>query len=751
MRARSWSRGAVSTNPPNLSKNGRRIRFEGGLELDPQAYALRLAGRAVKLERIPMELLLLLVEHKNELVSREQIVERVWGKEVFLDTDNSINAAVRKIRQVLKDNPEQPRFLQTVTGRGYRFIAALEEPAQAEKVPVSGESTSVILSAATVAPLHKKPVGWKIAAGFVIVLIIGGTGYSWWAKQQRPSPVRLLSQRRLTGNGPEFNVVSAAISPNGKYLGFSDRLGIHLQTIETNEKQDVPAPGGLTPATVFWEFRQWFPDSTRFLARLAEPGMPISLWSVPVIGGPPQKIIEDITDAYGVSPDGLNILFTRASIAMGEREIWIMSFRGESPHKLRTADDNSGFQQVVWSQNGNTIAYALSRRHGATVDNFVESCDLNGANVKRLLSDSGMEEFAWLAPNRIVYSRRAKAGTDYYSDNLWELLVNNDGMPQGQPYPLTDWSGFWINNLSSSADGKRLTFLRGNSHETVFVGDWTKSSAALVNVRRLTADDFSSLPLAWTLDSREVVFSSKRGETRQIYKQSIDSNDSPHLLTIAPASDFYIGRLSPDGSSLLVEGESRATAKMGLYRVGMDGGIPQLLFETEGMVDFRCTERAVNFCVFGLMEPDQNFLTISTFDPVRGKGEELLKIPVQSGARYNWALSPDGAQLGILARDWNMNTIRLFPVHGGSPRTIATKGYSNLRSLDWSSDSKSIFVGTYGPSGAILLRVDLRGNVVAVWRQPQPLNTWVIPSPDGKHVLIYGTSAEANVWMIDDF
>ena len=74
-----------------------------------------------------MELLLLLIEERGQLVTRNQIIERIWGKNVFLDTDNSINAAIRKIRQVLKDDAEQPRFVQTITGRGYRFIAQVAE------------------------------------------------------------------------------------------------------------------------------------------------------------------------------------------------------------------------------------------------------------------------------------------------------------------------------------------------------------------------------------------------------------------------------------------------------------------------------------------------------------------------------------------------------------------------------------------------------------------------------------------------
>lgn len=114
-----------------------RIRFGGDFELDVRSYELRRSGRLLKLERIPSELLLMLIEQRGQLVSRGQIVERIWGKDVFLDTDNSINAAVRKIRQVLKDDPEQPKFVQTITGRGYRFIATVNE------TPVGSERGSM--------------------------------------------------------------------------------------------------------------------------------------------------------------------------------------------------------------------------------------------------------------------------------------------------------------------------------------------------------------------------------------------------------------------------------------------------------------------------------------------------------------------------------------------------------------------------------------------------------------------------------
>src|SRR5208283_2775689 len=98
------------------------IGFED-FDLDARNYRLRRSGQHVKLERIPLELLLLLADRAGEVVTREEIAERLWGKGVQLDTENAINTAIRKIRLALGDDPAQPRFVQTVTGKGYRFIA----------------------------------------------------------------------------------------------------------------------------------------------------------------------------------------------------------------------------------------------------------------------------------------------------------------------------------------------------------------------------------------------------------------------------------------------------------------------------------------------------------------------------------------------------------------------------------------------------------------------------------------------------
>jgi TolB-like protein/Flp pilus assembly protein TadD len=112
----------------------RLLRF-GGFELDIPAYELRRGSQVIKMERLAMDLLLFLIARRGELVSRDQIVEKLWGKDVFLDAEHGVNTAVRKVRLALEDHPTHPRFVQTTPGKGYRFIASVHEVSEQEKEP----------------------------------------------------------------------------------------------------------------------------------------------------------------------------------------------------------------------------------------------------------------------------------------------------------------------------------------------------------------------------------------------------------------------------------------------------------------------------------------------------------------------------------------------------------------------------------------------------------------------------------------
>src|SRR5437588_11126570 len=173
------------------------------VELDLRRYELRRGSSVLKLEKIPMELLILLVERRDQLVGREEIIARLWGKDVFLDTEQGINTAIRKIRLTLGDDPNDPRFLQTIVGKGYRFVGPITvipatAPAPAP-VPATDEETQP--------SRPKTALRWKLVA-FAAVFMLASAAvvafryFDWirWFPRRSVHSIAVLPLKNLSGN-----------------------------------------------------------------------------------------------------------------------------------------------------------------------------------------------------------------------------------------------------------------------------------------------------------------------------------------------------------------------------------------------------------------------------------------------------------------------------------------------------------------------------------------------------------------------
>ncbi len=186
------------------------FRF-GDFVLDVPAYELRRNGRRVRLERQPMDLLILLVGQRGQLVSRSQIVDGLWGKDVFVDVENGVNTAIRKLRQALRDSPDAPTFIETVPGKGYRFIATVEVLPDV----VGGEQTSTAKAEAAAAgasfPVPEPVVGGRAAgrrasarlvlAALTLAALAGAFLWAWKRPAESGAPVTIavLPFDNLTG------------------------------------------------------------------------------------------------------------------------------------------------------------------------------------------------------------------------------------------------------------------------------------------------------------------------------------------------------------------------------------------------------------------------------------------------------------------------------------------------------------------------------------------------------------------------
>jgi TolB-like protein/DNA-binding winged helix-turn-helix (wHTH) protein/tetratricopeptide (TPR) repeat protein len=221
------------------------IRF-GDFELDVPAYQLRKGGRAVKLERLAMDLLILLVSRTGELVLRGEIVERLWGRDVFVEVDASVNTLVRKVRRALADPVDRPRFIETVSGKGYRFIGALDAapgPPAAAAAPLAVVHPPVP-PAPEPLPLRVPPTGPSAArarprSGRVVVgaglLLVAAIVTTWAWVRARPrgeaAPVRVavLTFENLSGDPEREYFAQGLTDETAASLGHiisSDRVGV---------------------------------------------------------------------------------------------------------------------------------------------------------------------------------------------------------------------------------------------------------------------------------------------------------------------------------------------------------------------------------------------------------------------------------------------------------------------------------------------------------------------------------------------
>lgn len=168
----------------------------GKPRIDFSRYELTLGGTRARLERQPMELLIFFVQRKGQLVTRADIVQKLWGQDVFIEVDASINRAVRKIRAALRDDPESPRYLETVVGKGYRFIGDIELTGAAPTTAEQGNLAPPEPAPVPQVARHRQRALLWIAA----LVLLAGLSWAWmrWHGTGSQAQIRSIAVLPLT-------------------------------------------------------------------------------------------------------------------------------------------------------------------------------------------------------------------------------------------------------------------------------------------------------------------------------------------------------------------------------------------------------------------------------------------------------------------------------------------------------------------------------------------------------------------------
>ena len=727
------------------------LRFDR-FELDLNSYELRESGRLVRLEKLPTELLILLLERPGQLVSRDEIVQRLWGEKVFVDTRQGINTAVRKLRVALADDSENPRILETVSGRGYRLLPSVSSP-----IAIQGNVAGL---SEAIAPLDRKEPSTATATRLnrsyrltAAVVLIPVAAVSLWLVTPRGKSNGLATEQRVTSNSAEAPVKWAIVSRDGKYLAYTEPGGMYLRVLATGETRRWKLP-----ADFIANPNSWFADGTHLLAmRLEGPMKTPSLWKVSLFGGNPQKLLDGAGPGW-LSPDGSRIAFLR-SPNFGH-ELWLMGSDGANPRRIAVASDpevlgsqTSQIFPVTWSPDGQRIAY-VERAAGPSptpAEDAVFSlitCAASGDDPQLILKDALLRPaLAWPEKNRILFAYREDLETEQGDEGVSSINVDSKSGKATGPIESVAHGAGKIGGLSSTSDGKQLVLWRINDQLQAYIAEFDSRTRRLKAPRRITLDANGNVAEAWLPDSRTILFVSNRNGTWNLYKQAIDETTADLLIA---GRSIFLPRLSADGTQILYQ--SRADPEhfstVSLLRIPLAGGPPKLVTRRTGVFNYQCARQPSTLCLLSEQHgADHVFLTL---DLERGIGREVLRI---EGKAINWALSPDGKTLAVFPGD---HRIRFFSLENEAAREAKTVTANEwmIPNGDWSADGKVILLESYKAEGTpVILQVDRTGQAsVLLEGEPNVDFWWIVPSPDGHYGIIEERiPGDNNAWSLERF
>jgi Tol biopolymer transport system component len=632
--------------------------------------------------------------------------------------------------------------------RGVRWQSASEMQAALKRLKRDTESGRSAVTAGTAkAPgPNRRPLVLASVLVGVLAVLLAVLGVVWYTARQ-PAALTELKQRRLTANPSENQILGSVISPDGKYLAYSDTNGIHLKLIATGETRSLPQTESLAAGS-------WSPDGAKLTAGASGFNAP-GIWTISVLGDKPRKLSERGTGPI-FSPDGSLIAFSDALdrinapnlIYVGFREIWVMDSNGGQPRKLVSGKPGEIIRNQAWAPNGKRVAYSKTWKHpaAATFEGIIESRDLKGEHTATVVSDFQVGgSFCWLPDGRIIFSRY-ESPPNNVDVNLWEIRANEQtGEPTGNPRRITNWTGY-AGLSNASTDGKRLALIKASSQSDVYISELQASGTRLATPRRLTLDERNDWPRAWTPDSKAVLFDSDRNGQWHIFKQGIDQTSAE--IVVAGPDDENLQGLSPDGAWVFYSIRSNPPARVQLMRTPLSGGPTQPVSSTEGNsggVFLKCARLPSTFCVYATREAKQ--LIFSSFDPVSGQRQELARVPA-----FNYDVFPDGSGMAVLVGDTYAERIRIIDSAGATKNEFSVKGWSEINRIYCSPDSKGLYVTSFSqPRVATLLYADLQGNARMLLQQKGSPNGYAIPSPDGRYLAIMGTTRTSDAWLLENF
>jgi DNA-binding winged helix-turn-helix (wHTH) protein/Tol biopolymer transport system component len=688
-----------------------KIRF-GDFEVDMRTAEVRQNGNKFVLQGQPFQVLAILLERPGELVTREELKNRLWSADTFVDFDHSLNKAVNRLRETLSDSSDTPRYVETLPRRGYRFIAEVapdkvSEPT-ASNVSPNGKAIESVSLTPTVGGGKVGSKSWPesdaresasgaqfpaevwdgrfikagILAGLLLLTAIPIVVWRWWSRSQ-PVSFENLEINKLTDVGTVKNL---AISQDGRYVAYAvnlgDKQGLRLRQVATQSDVEIlPADAGNFVGLAF------SPDGN-YIYFVRSDRNDISfryLYVMPSLGGAPQKLITDVDSGISFSPGGHKIAY----------EHWI-----RNDMELKIANPDGTDQQVVtvvhnanflspgdpaptWSPDGQTIAFskllvAEPRRWVLYTVSLA-----NGRSRQLYSDDAAIGKPIWLPRGDMFL-------VPHFDRNVRRTQLWTVAFPSGRARRFTHDTGNYSMDLDLTKDGGTVVAIDNMVQAHVWVSSFNDPES----IHQLTQGGPPSFQIRTTLDGR-IMTTDGDGRLRMMGE---DGTAFSILGNVHDVSWFTLC----GHTVVLTSNESNSTA---LLRLDADGTILRKL-ATGNLWSPTCS-------------PDNRFVYFVNWE----QPEKIRRIPLEGGAAVevvqvlgdsimgNVSVSHDGKYIAYPYSAYTGTIpgrhLAIVPASGGPPVAIFNlPGESWNVGPYWSSDSKS------------LQYLQIRDGISNIWAQP---------------------------------